>query len=88
MAAFREKCGSMTVEIYDLDHGPAHCHISGLPGGLNARVDLYTLEVTKPAGRPLPPRMRRFLRDRHERMLEAWDRVISTDRSEDDGSDD
>ena len=78
----------MTVEIYDLDHGPAHCHASGLPGGLNARVDLYTLEVTKPAGRPLPPRMRRFLRDRHERMLEAWDRVISTDRSEDDVSDD
>lgn len=73
MAAFRERCGSMTMEIY---------------GSLNARVDLYTLEVTKPAGRPLPPRMRRFLRDRHERMLEAWDRVISTDRSEDDGSDD
>ena len=36
----------MTVEIYDLDHGPAHCHICGLPGCLNARVDLYTLEVT------------------------------------------
>jgi len=88
VAAFREKCGGMTVEIYDLDHGPAHCHVSGLPGGLSARVDLYTLEVTKPAGRPLPPRMRRFLRDRHETMLEAWDRVISTDRSEDDGSDD
>jgi hypothetical protein len=88
VATFRERCGSMTVEIYDLDHGPAHCHISGLPGGLNARVDLYTLEVTKPAGRPLPPRMRRFLRGRRERMLEAWDRVISTDRSEDDGSND
>jgi len=32
--------------------------------------------------------MRRFLRERHERMLEAWDLVITTDRSEDDGSDD
>jgi len=54
VAAFRERRGGMTVEIHDLDHGPAHCHISGLPGGLNARVDLYTLEVTKPAGETTP----------------------------------
>lgn len=87
MAVYRDRCGNAVVEIHDVDHGPAHCHVFGLPGGLGARVDLHTLEVTKPAGRRLPPRVRRFLRDRQEAMLEAWDRVISTDRSEDDGSD-
>ena len=56
MAVFREKSGSVTVEIYDFDHGPPHCHVSGLPGGLTAQVDLYTLAVTKPPGRRLPGR--------------------------------
>jgi len=88
MAAFRERRGSITVEIYDADHGPPHCHVSGLPGGFNARVDLYTLEVTKPPGRELPRQLRRHLKEWQERMLEAWEHVNSTDRSEDYGTDD
>lgn len=83
MTVFREKSGSVTVEIHDVDHGPPHCHVSGLPGGLTARVDLYMLEVTKPPGRELPRPVRRFLRDRQERMLATWEQIISTDRSED-----
>jgi len=82
MAVFREKCGSVFIEIHDVDHGPPHCHLSGLRGGASARVNLLTLEVTKPPGLPMPKSVRRCLKERQLDMLGAWERVISTDWSE------
>ena len=77
MAVFRGECGSVAIEIFDVDHGPAHCHLSGLPGGAKARVSLLTLEVTKPPGMKLPKPVMRFLKGHQEDMLGAWERVVS-----------
>jgi HTH-type transcriptional regulator, competence development regulator len=30
MALFRLECGGAKIEIWEVDHGPPHCHISGL----------------------------------------------------------
>ncbi|MHB1382014.1 MAG: DUF4160 domain-containing protein [Thermoleophilia bacterium] len=81
MAAFRRQVGAVSIEIYDVDHGPPHCHVSGLSGGSTARVNLLTLEVTKPPGEVLPRAVRRHLREWQVEMLEAWEQVISIDRS-------
>jgi hypothetical protein len=77
MAVFRGECGSVLIEIFEVDHGPAHCHVSGLPGGAKARVSLLTLEVTKPPGMKLPRPVAKFLKLHQEDMLEAWERVVS-----------
>lgn len=81
MPAFRERCGSVEIEIHDVDHGPPHCHVTGLPRGGSGTVNLLTLEV-KPPGLGLPTAVRRFLRDRQEDMPAAWEGVISSDRGE------
>lgn len=81
MAAFRRHVGAVSIEIYNVDHGPPHCHVSGLSGGATARVNLLTLEVTKPTGEVLPRAVRRCLREWQVEMLEVWDQVISIDRS-------
>jgi len=82
MSVFRERCGSVLIEIHDVDHGPPHCHLSGLPGGGTARVNLLTLEVTRPAGLRLATPIRRRLRQRQLDMLVAWALVTTTDRGE------
>jgi hypothetical protein len=70
MALFRLDCGGARIEIWEVDHGPPHCHISGLDQGATAVVDLITLKVTRPQGLRLPPVVRR-LRDNQIDMLEA-----------------
>lgn len=82
MAAFRARLGSVLIEIYDVDHGPAHCHVSGLPRGLRVRVDLYTLQVVKPPGTRLPSRVKRHLVEIQIEMLTAWENVTSSDRGD------
>lgn len=82
MAAYRHTITGVTIEIYDVDHGPPHCHISGLPGGIKARVNILTLEVTKPPGCALPRAVTKALRSNQIKMIEAWDKVISIDRGE------
>jgi hypothetical protein len=77
MALFRLECGGAKIEIWEVDHGPAHCHISGLDQAGTVVVDLITLRVTKPPGLSLPPVVRRCLRDNQINMLEAWSQVIS-----------
>lgn len=47
-----------------------------------ARVNLLTLEVTRPAGLRLPTPIRRRLRQRQLDMLAAWALVTTTDRDE------
>jgi len=80
MALFRLECGGARLEIWEVDHGPPHCHISGLDQAGTVVVDLVTLRVTKPPGLPLPPAVRRCLRENQITMLEAWTRVISYPR--------
>ncbi len=82
MSVFREKVGSVLIEIHDGDHGPPHCHVSGLPGGIAARVNLLTLEVTRPAGSGLPTVVRRRLKEMQVDMLVAWERIAKMDRSD------
>jgi hypothetical protein len=77
MALFRLECGGAKIEIWEVDHGPPHCHISGLDQAGTVVVDLITLRVTKPLGLSLPPVVKRCLRDNQMTMLEAWSRVIS-----------
>jgi hypothetical protein len=81
MTVFDEKCGSVSVRIHDVDHGPPHCHVAGLPRGGSVIVNLLTLEVTRPEGMCLPIALRRLLRARQDEMLAAWERVVSTDRN-------
>jgi hypothetical protein len=54
MALFRLECGGVKIEIWEVDHGPPHCHISGLDQAGTVVVDLITLRVTRPPGLPLP----------------------------------
>ncbi|HLA81021.1 MAG TPA: hypothetical protein VJP78_05220 [Thermoleophilia bacterium] len=77
MALFRLECGGAKIEIWEVDHGPPHCHISGLDQAGTVVVDLVTLRVIKPHGLPLPPTLRRCMRENQMNMLEAWSRVIS-----------
>ncbi len=79
MAVFRRRVGSVLVEIHDVDHGPPHCHVSGLAFNATAKVSLLTLEVIKPHGYRLPVGLRRLLKSEQVAMLAAWERVISTD---------
>lgn len=81
MPAFRERCGSVLIEIHDVDHGPPHCHLSGLPGGRSRTVNLLRLAV-RPPGMCLPRPVARCLRERQVVLPEAWDAVISADGSE------
>ena len=39
------------------------------------KVNLWTLEVMKPAHRQITPAIRKCLREYQEEMLRAWDRV-------------
>ena len=83
MALFRLECGGAKTEIWEVDHGPPHCHISGLDQSGTVAVDLSTLRVTGPPGVALPPVVRRCVRDNQAGMLHAWSRVISyPDRKE------
>jgi hypothetical protein len=83
MTLFRVDCGGARIEIWEVDHGPPHCHVSGLDRTGTVVVDLVTLSVTQPAGLPLPPAVSRCLRDNQVKMLETWTRVISyPDRKE------
>lgn len=82
MTAFHVKCGSVKIRIHDVDHGPPHCHVTGLPQGGQAIVNLLTLTVTKPEGLSLPAPVRRVLKERQEEMLLAWESVVSSDRNE------
>jgi hypothetical protein len=82
MSVFRERYGSVLIEVHDVDHGPPHCHVSGLPGGLTARVNVLTLEVTRPAGFKLPATLRRRVKERQLDMLAAWELVEKIDRSD------
>jgi|WetSurMetagenome_2_1015567.scaffolds.fasta_scaffold50942_2 hypothetical protein len=77
MALFRVECGGARIEIWEVDHGPPHCHISGLEKGGTAVVDLLTLRVTKPSGLSLPSAVSRCVRDNQAAMLQAWTQVIS-----------
>lgn len=77
MALFRLECGGAKIEIWEVDHGPPHCHISGLDQAGIVVVSLITLKVTRPPGLSLPPVVSRRLRDSQMEMLEAWSRVIS-----------
>jgi hypothetical protein len=77
MALFRLECGGAKIEIWEVDHWPPHCHISGLDLAGTVVVDLITLRVKKPPGLSLPPVVRRCLREHQEDMLEAWSQVIS-----------
>jgi hypothetical protein len=73
----RLECGGVRIEIWEVDHGPPHCHVSGLDQAGSVVVDLVSLRVTKPAGLLLPPVVRRCLREHQEELSEAWSRVIS-----------
>ena len=77
MALFRLVCGGARIEIWEVDHGPPHCHVSGLEQAGTVVVDLVSLRVTKPSGLSLPLAVRRCLRDHQEELLDAWSRVIS-----------
>jgi hypothetical protein len=77
MALFRLECGGAKIEIWEVDHGPPHCHISGLDQAGTAVVDLVTLRVTRPPDLSLPPVVKRCLRDNQTALLEAWSRVVS-----------
>lgn len=77
MALSRVRCACASNEIHEVDHGPPHCHVSGLAGAGSAVVSLITLETTKPPGLPLPVGVRRCLRENQEAMLEAREHVIS-----------
>jgi hypothetical protein len=77
MALFRVECGGVRIEIWEVDHGPPHCHIIGLDKGGTVVVDLVTLRVKRPSGLTLPPAVSRCLRDSQVAMLEAWTQVIS-----------
>jgi hypothetical protein len=83
MALFRVDCGGARIEIWEVDHGPPHCHVSGLQKGGSVVVDLLTLRVRRPFGLFLPPTVSRCLRDNQVAMIEAWAQVISyPDRKE------
>jgi hypothetical protein len=82
MALFRVECGGVRIEIWEVDHGPPHCHISGLDRGGTVVVDLVTLRVTRPSGLSLPPAVCRCLQENQVTMLEAWAQVISFPRRE------
>ncbi len=83
MALFRVECGGARIEIWEVDHGPPHCHVSGPERGGTVVVDLVTLRVMKPPGLSLPPAVSRCLGENQSTMLEAWTRVISyPDRKE------
>lgn len=77
MALFRVECGGARIEIWEVDHGPPHCHICGLDQAGTAVVDLVTLRVTKPPSLALPRVVRRCPRENQVDMLAAWARVIS-----------
>jgi hypothetical protein len=77
VAFFRLECGSARIEIWEVDHGPPHCHISGLDQVGTVVVDLVTLRVTNPSGQSLPPAVSRCLRENQRDMLAVWERVIS-----------
>jgi hypothetical protein len=77
VALFRLECGAARIEVWEVDHGPPHCHVSGLDRVGTVVVDLVSLRVTKPSGLSLPPVVRRCLRDHQEELLDAWSRVIS-----------
>ncbi|MCE5254566.1 MAG: hypothetical protein LLG45_10255 [Actinomycetia bacterium] len=77
MALFRLECGGVRIEIWEVDHGPPHCHITGLGQTGSVVVDLVTLRVRKPPGLSLPPVLRRCLQENQVIMLEAWAHVIS-----------
>lgn len=82
MAAYQKTVAGASIEIHDVDHGPPHCHVSGLPGGATARVSLLTMHVTKPPGLKLPRAVAKALKADQEAMLKAWENVISIDRGE------
>ncbi len=73
MAVFKERCGGYELKINDVDHEPPHCHVS--VKGRNIRRDLVSLAVMNPPPHDVAPVLRRCLRSRQERMLEAWDKV-------------
>jgi hypothetical protein len=77
VALLRLECGGARIDIWEVDHGPPHCHVSGLDQAGAVVVDLIGLRVTKPPGLSLPPAVRRCLRDHQEELLAAWSRVIS-----------
>jgi len=81
LSAFRAHCGSVQIEIHDVDHGPPHCQVSGLPGGGSGTVDLLTLQV-RPPGLMLPVAVRRCLCERQQDMLAAWGDVVGWGRGE------
>ena len=76
MALFKFDCGGVEIVIFEVDHGPPHCHLFGLPAG-RVTVNLLTLRVMKPRGYSIPPKVRRCLRDQQLNMLTAWEKVIS-----------
>lgn len=77
MALLRLECGGARIEIWEVDQGPPHCHITGLDRTGTVVVDLIALRVTRPSGMVLPLVVRRCLRDHQRELLEAWSRVIS-----------
>jgi hypothetical protein len=77
VALFRLDCGGVRIEVWEVDHGPPHCHIGGLERRGTVVVNLLTLEVSKPAGLRLSPVVSRCLRENQAAMLAAWEKVIS-----------
>jgi len=77
MALIRLEAGGARIEVWEVDHGPPHCHVTGLEKAGNVVVDLITLRVTRPHGLALPPVVARCIRGHQAELLEAWDRVIS-----------
>lgn len=77
MALFRLEYGGARIEVWEVDHGPPHCHVTGLKQTGTVVVDLLTLQVRRPPGFRLPPVVKRCLRENQVNMLDAWTRVIS-----------
>lgn len=73
MAVFSHKCAGFKIKINEVDHEPAHCHVT--IDRRNTRIDLYTLEVLGAPDQALPPALRKCLRRRQVEMLRAWDSV-------------
>ncbi len=63
MALFRLQYGGARIEIWEVDHSPPHCHVRGLDRAGAVVVDIVTLRVIRPPGFPLPPAVRRCLRE-------------------------
>ncbi|HYW35842.1 MAG TPA: DUF4160 domain-containing protein, partial [Balneolaceae bacterium] len=74
MAVFKETLNGIEVKIHNVDHPPPHCH-AYIDAKKDLKINLLTMEIMNPPPNNIPSKINKALKDRHEELLEAWEKV-------------